>query len=415
MKKKKKVLVVAYACDPNMGSEPGVGWHMVKEIARFADPFVLVSSRYRDSIEREVASQDNVVPTNIHWVYTDPPAFAMWIKNKFHLGTQIHYVLWQWCALLMGRRLHRIEQFDFAHHLTYGVTWISPTISLLGIPFVWGPIGGGDIVPRSILVGQSGRIKIQEFIYWLLTNVLILVEPISLISRRRAGVVLFRSRSVEARFPKTMKARRIVMSETACDDVPDTIKKYHRGNGLTIIGVGRMQYWKAYRWAIHGFHRYLMRGGDGHLTLLGDGPDFDYVRNYCQRHGLTHAVSLPGKVSHEAVQKLLSESDVLIHPSFRDGGSWSVMEALSNGLPVVCANASGVADMVDETCGIRIDACTNEDLVEGISQALATLSASQEFREELGRGARKRVKEHYNWYQRGEQLREIYDMMAKRQ
>ncbi|NUQ42892.1 MAG: hypothetical protein HUU32_16005 [Calditrichaceae bacterium] len=31
----KKILISAYACEPDKGSEPGVGWNRVRQIARF--------------------------------------------------------------------------------------------------------------------------------------------------------------------------------------------------------------------------------------------------------------------------------------------------------------------------------------------------------------------------------------------
>ncbi|MGB8801257.1 MAG: hypothetical protein WCC97_11250, partial [Candidatus Acidiferrales bacterium] len=61
-----KILLSAYACEPDKGSEPGVGWNHVKQAARFHDVWVLTRSNNRASIERALATEP--MP-NVHWIY----------------------------------------------------------------------------------------------------------------------------------------------------------------------------------------------------------------------------------------------------------------------------------------------------------------------------------------------------------
>ena len=50
-----RVLVSAYACEPGRGSEPGVGWHWVREIARFNEVWVITRMNNRKAIETALA------------------------------------------------------------------------------------------------------------------------------------------------------------------------------------------------------------------------------------------------------------------------------------------------------------------------------------------------------------------------
>ena len=56
MPKKLKVLISAYACEPNKGSEPEVGWQWALQMARYHDVTVLTRSNNRAGIEKELAN-----------------------------------------------------------------------------------------------------------------------------------------------------------------------------------------------------------------------------------------------------------------------------------------------------------------------------------------------------------------------
>ena len=45
-----RVLVSAYACEPAKGSEPGVGWRIAREMARYHEVWVLTRTNNRPSI-----------------------------------------------------------------------------------------------------------------------------------------------------------------------------------------------------------------------------------------------------------------------------------------------------------------------------------------------------------------------------
>ena len=65
-----KVLMSAYACEPGRGSEPGVGWVVASEMARYHDVWVITRPNHRPFIEAELAR--NPQP-DLHFVYWDLP------------------------------------------------------------------------------------------------------------------------------------------------------------------------------------------------------------------------------------------------------------------------------------------------------------------------------------------------------
>ncbi|KAB2833154.1 MAG: glycosyltransferase family 1 protein, partial [Candidatus Dadabacteria bacterium] len=101
MQKRLKVLLSAYACESGKGSEPGVGWNWVNQIARFHDVWVITRANNRESIERE----NGGALSGVHWIYFDYPGWARFWKRG-QRGVHLYYYLWQIAVYFLARRLH---------------------------------------------------------------------------------------------------------------------------------------------------------------------------------------------------------------------------------------------------------------------------------------------------------------------
>ena len=153
-----KVLLSAYACEPGKGSEPGVGWNWVRQIARFAEVWVITRANNRPVIEQ--ALEREPLP-NVHWVYFDLPRWARFWKKGQH-GVHLYYYLWQIGIYFLAKRLHREVGFDLVHHVTFVNYWMPSFLSLLPPPFVWGPVGGGESAPKAFYRTFSWRGRLYE-------------------------------------------------------------------------------------------------------------------------------------------------------------------------------------------------------------------------------------------------------------
>ena len=60
--KRLKVLISAYACESGKGSESGVGWNMVSEMAKYHDIWVMTRANNRPVIEAEQAKNPVLGP-----------------------------------------------------------------------------------------------------------------------------------------------------------------------------------------------------------------------------------------------------------------------------------------------------------------------------------------------------------------
>src|SRR6202012_1672569 len=61
-------------------------------------------------------------------------------------GIHLHYWLWLRSALKTIRTLK--EKIDFAHHVTYGSLQFGSPLYELSCPFIFGPVGGGQVTNK---------------------------------------------------------------------------------------------------------------------------------------------------------------------------------------------------------------------------------------------------------------------------
>lgn len=101
-------------------------------------------------------------------------------------------------------------------------------------------------------------------------------------------------------------------------------------------------------------------------------------------------ITLLGEVQHDRIIKLLDECDAFILPSYSEGFSIALMEAMARGVPCIATNVGANADMLDGQSGIIVNA-KNPDAIE---EAISSMQ-NRECRMKLSRGAIQKVKNNY--------------------
>lgn len=133
-----KVLLSAYACIPNRGTEPGHGWGLAVHLAkRGIDVHVLTAAKNAEYIRQHLLV--NPIP-GLSFHYLDYPT------NRFR-SEEMRYLLWQFAAVRSARDLNDSENFDLVHHVTFGSVHVPSQLWRIGVPVVFGPVGGGQTAP----------------------------------------------------------------------------------------------------------------------------------------------------------------------------------------------------------------------------------------------------------------------------
>lgn len=109
---------------------------------------------------------------------------------------------------------------------------------------------------------------------------------------------------------------------------------------------------------------------DVYYIVAGEGERRPYLEDLIRTLDLSHRVKLLG--FRTDIVELCGAADAFVFPSYREGLSVSVMEAMACGLPVVCSKIRGNTDLIDENGGILFDPHSVEDCGKAIKGMLAS-------------------------------------------
>ena len=115
MSQKNKILLSVYACEPNRGSEPGVGWNWAIGMTEYFDVWVVTRQNNKQVIEAYMKEHQI---KNIKFLYYDPPSKILLLKKI--LGVHLFYTLWQIGVNSLIKVTMLKEDIEFFHSLTFG-------------------------------------------------------------------------------------------------------------------------------------------------------------------------------------------------------------------------------------------------------------------------------------------------------
>jgi glycosyltransferase involved in cell wall biosynthesis len=401
-----RILLSAYACEPHKGSEPGIGWNWAAALAHAGhDVWVLTRANNRGAIEGALA--DKPVP-NLRFVYYDLPVWARWWKRRGR-GVRLYYVLWQWGAYQLARRLCRELRFDLVHHITFGVFRHPSFMAFLDVPFIFGPVGGGESAPRQL----RGTFPLRGYLIDLardFANWAVRLDPLMTAVYRRSVATLCKTHETLARIPEKYRDKCLVQVEVGTDDALPACHRERKDGCFQVLYVGRLIYWKGLHLGLMAFAKFSETHPDARLTIIGSGPDELWLRRLAHRLGLTDNVTWIPWLERAMVMRAYPRHDVFLFPSLHDSSGNAVLEALSCGLPVVCLDVGGPALLVDASCGFRVPARKPkpEEVVTGLAQALAKLAQEPELMRSMGAAAAQRVHEHFSWTRQAARMEHLY-------
>lgn len=105
------------------------------------------------------------------------------------------------------------------------------------------------------------------------------------------------------------------------------------------------------------------------LTIVGDGPDFQYLKQEITNRKLLENVHCVGQTSN--VEKYYEESSILISTSRWEGFGLTIVEAMAFGLPVIAFENSGPREIINsKDVGIIIPKYDTEKFAHKINELL---------------------------------------------
>ena len=369
---RRRILLSAYACSSLWGSEPGVGWQWLLQLARSHEVVLVTHAFFREHLEDALA-QAGVV-AEVH--YFQAPAFGLHPHRQ--LNSRIYYTWWQWRVRTLVRQLLAQRSFDLIHHLTWGTLRFPCLLGGLGVPLVMGPLGGGEAAPLCLFNGLP--LKVQAFDYLRSISLLwVRLDPLATWGPRRAALVLCKSGESLRALPLSVQARAVVVPEIGSPEVDISQRRSAavapQARRFRLLFAGRLLGWKGVALALAATARLVRSGLDVQLDIAGAGPLQAHLAQEITRHALQDRVRLLGAIPRAELMALYAAADLFVFPSLHDSSGNVVLEALSRGLPVVCLDLGGPATYVNASCGVVIATrgLSREALEGKLAEVLAAL------------------------------------------
>ena len=141
-----------------------------------------------------------------------------------------------------------------------------------------------------------------------------------------------------------------------------------------------------------------------HLLIIGDGPKVENIKKIELEYTNVHYL---GAKSHKETISLIKGSDVLIQPSFSEGISSTILEAMACKTNIIASNIGGNLELIqDEKSGILIEPTNHEMFCKKIIE----LMSDESLRKTLSSLAYETVKK-YDWKIIGKQYLELYNSL----
>jgi len=371
-----KVLQVCHAICPGRGSELGFSWNWATRLSREHDIWVLAHPEFRSEVEAHFAANPN---PRLHFVWLKATA---WNPRRGQRGVQWHYLRWLRQAQRVGRALHAEVGFDLIHHLSLSTISAPPAWWKLGVPFVWGPLGGAQVCPPA-LVELFGTHRWKEWLRPVRLALLRLYPPFRHAVTRSAVIL---ATNLETReFLVAAGSRDVpLLWDSGVEDegLPPRPVPRLQPTTVRILWASRFQRRKALPLALEALT--LLGAAPVTLVVAGGGSEARRWHLLVQKMGLQDRVQFLGDLDPVRMQEEFRRADIFLFTSIRDSFGTVVLEAMTHGLPVVALDIHGVAARVPDGAAIKVPAQSRAATAAALADALHRLVADPELRYQLG-------------------------------
>jgi glycosyltransferase involved in cell wall biosynthesis len=394
-----KVLLSAFACEPHQGSEPEVGWKWALHLAKLGhEVWVLTRFESRPAIELELV---RLCEKRLHFRYYDlPEPIRWWFSGGRKLSLQAYYALWQWRVVRVANDLHARHAFDRVHHVTFAGLRAPSFMGTLGVPFIFGPVAGGERAPWRLRFGYGLKGWLLDALRDL-ANATVRFNPFMLRTFASATTIYVTSRDTLALLPTAHRKKAVIelaigSEDGAADFKTDLAERRRSAATFRVLYVGNFQYLKGMHLGMPAFARLLKVLPDARLTMIGHGSEKARWQKLAERLGVAANIDWQPWLPRAELANFYVSHQVMLFPSLHDTGGMVVLESLAYGLPVVCLNIGGPGIIVTNDCGRVIDVAgkSKTEVVAKLGQALIDLT-NEDMRLRLVAGAGPRCRDFY--------------------
>ncbi len=411
------ILVNAYAVSPNWGSEQGVGWNWVINIAKYCNCHIITEGEWRGEIEEAI--QQLPQRDNLHFYYNPlPDKVRRMCWNQGDWRFYYYYEKWQKKTLKIAKEIIANNKIDIIHQLNMvgfrepGFLW-----QINDLPFVWGPMGGMLSIDRSYLNGGGWKLSLFHKIKQKLNYIQLNYGSRIVKALRRADLLISATPDFYNALKRYHNIESIIIPETGCsmpnEMMVDSENRFFSEN-FNILWVGRMIFTKRLDIALHSIAEVKDLSGLK-LHICGDGSPslVSFYKQLIKDLDIENSIVWHGRTSHHEVQQLMSESQLFLFTSVKEATSTVILEAVTNRLPVLCFDISGMGYVIDEHVGRKVKITTPKQSVIDFSNHIRDLYSSREDLRTMSLNCGKRC-DLLSWENKAKTVVAVYNKIVNR-
>jgi len=367
----KKVLVLAYVISPYRGSEYSVAWNFVTKMSSFCELTVLFGAsgpNMGDTEELEDYLAQHQLP-NVNFVAIKPNFLANcfnalnrrgWFTFTFYFA----FHLWHRQVYKVATELLFKQSFDVVHYLgpigyrEPGYLW------RLGLPYVWGPIGGANNIPRQLFAAlpMAGKIKFigRNAMNWFQLRFSRRLHN----SLKHTNILLTATTENQNIFRSVLRKESMYLPENGIvGEIRLNREKFASFDKIHLVWIGSIEARKGLKILVDALSK-SQHSLDFLVHVVGEGPlRADLELKVCKA-GLDGSFIWHGQVSRDKVQELLSFCHLHVITSVSEANTTVIWEAMACGVPTLTIDHCGMHDTVTNTTGIKIPVVDYQQVVD---------------------------------------------------
>ena len=326
----------------------------------------------------------------------------------------LRFIMFTKNLLSSAQTWHSQENFDLTQHITYTTWRVASPLWKLGIPFIWGPISGTEVFPKSCYSSLS----LQALLFEVLRSTQTWFASRSPSIRRCVRAASFipvphlQAHSFLSELRGTPQG--VVLchnwffpdSRIAALESKRLIKEPHRP--LRAFAAGNLEGRKGVAIALQAIFLAKKAGVRVEYHVTSRGPELAHLHHLSKRLQLTDQVILGEQFDAADFAAALATFDIVLLPSLRDGAGLAIMEAMLAGCVPIVADWCGPAEFVTPECGYKVAVTNPTNMAIEIARILHELDKDRDLLKAKGKLAEDRIRSNYNEKQFLDFMTEIY-------
>jgi len=402
------IILSSYGCHPNRGSESGVGWNWLFELSKYNKVWVIF---YKGQGQYEAVSKAvDILPQkeNIHLVPLDV-SFLFRIKKLFRL----RYEIWQIKAYFNAKKIIRLNKIDLIHQVTIASWWFTGYYYLLKKPIVWGPISGGQSIPKQLYSFLRKRDIFYEILRKIIVFIFLRISFSLKQNIKKSRLIFVANEATELQIKRLFKSTNCIrMIEIGAKCICMNKLKYFEENRLKILWSGLLIPRKNFGLLLKSLEK-LPHEMNWELKVAGGGRMLNYLKERTLKTKINSKITFLDNISYSKMTELYEWADIFVFPSLREASGTVILEAMSHGVPVIALDLNGAKNIIDPSCGILIDTTNSQQIIDDFSKAIIKLYENPQLRLDMGNKARKKVEENFLWEIRGKIMQKYYETIKR--